>query len=73
MRKMILVSLFCLSACQAAGPFAAQKPDPCPLTKLDTRKQEELCHHFAGEDPYDAARKAYIEKQLRDLNCGLFF
>ena len=28
------------------------------------------CNHFAGEEPYDAERAAYLRKTLRELKCG---
>ena len=29
----------------------------------------EGCWHFAGEEPYDAARRAEINRALSELNC----
>lgn len=28
------------------------------------------CGHFAGEEAYDEERRAYIEKQVKDLSCN---
>lgn len=28
-----------------------------------------MCEHWAGEEPYDAARRAEIDGNLRDLRC----
>lgn len=28
------------------------------------------CDHFRGEEPYDAERRAYLEKSIRDLCTG---
>ena len=66
--KKFFPFILLLSACQAAGP-----PDTCPLTQMDTRRQEEMCRHYAGEEPYDAARKAFLKREMEKLNCGLFF
>ncbi len=27
------------------------------------------CNHFAGEEPYDAERAAYLNKTIRELKC----
>jgi hypothetical protein len=28
------------------------------------------CNHFAGEEPYDAERAAYLRKTIRELKCA---
>lgn len=72
MQKIFLVGCLVmgLTACQTIDTKPAET---CPLTKLDTQAQEEQCRHFAGEDPYDAARAEFIKKKMVELNCGLFF
>lgn len=65
---LLLLCVFALSAC------AAKEPDKCPLTPLDVKgRQEELCKHFAGEEPYNAERAAFLKQKMEELNCGLFF
>ncbi|MCS6624882.1 hypothetical protein N0B44_18360 [Roseibacterium beibuensis] len=32
-------------------------------------ERAKMCEHWAGEEPYDAARRAEIERNLRDLRC----
>ena len=32
-------------------------------------ERAEMCEHWAGEEPYDDARRAEIERNLRDLRC----
>ena len=29
------------------------------------------CNHFMGEEPYDEARRAYLDRALRELRCNL--
>lgn len=28
------------------------------------------CNHFAGEEPYDPERAAFLKKTIRELKCG---
>lgn len=32
-------------------------------------ERAEMCVHFAGEEPYDDARRAEIDRNLADLRC----
>lgn len=32
-------------------------------------ERAEMCAHWSGEEPYDAARRAGIDRNLRDLRC----
>ncbi len=32
-------------------------------------ERAEMCAHWSGEEPYDDARRAEIERNLRDLRC----
>ena len=32
-------------------------------------ERAEMCEHWAGEEPYDAARRAEIDRYLNDLRC----
>lgn len=37
------------------------------VTRFVERAQ--MCEHWAGEEPYDAARRAEIDRNLNDLRC----
>ena len=37
------------------------------VTRFVARAQ--MCEHWMGEEPYDAARRAEIERNLNDLRC----
>ena len=41
--------------------------DSDALTRFIERA--EMCEHFAGEEPYDDARRAEIDRNLRELRC----
>lgn len=47
---------------------AARKTAPADVGAYMDRA--EGCWHFAGEEPYDAARRAEIERALSELNCS---
>lgn len=64
--QILFMTLF-LASCQAT------EPDKCPLTPLDTSKTEELCRHYAGEEPYNAERAAFLKRKMEELNCGFYF
>jgi hypothetical protein len=32
-------------------------------------ERAEMCEHWAGEEPYDDARRAEIDRNLNDLRC----
>lgn len=32
-------------------------------------ERAEMCEHFAGEEPYDDARRAEIDRNLNELRC----
>ena len=32
-------------------------------------ERAEMCNHWAGEEPYDDARRAEIDRNLNDLRC----
>lgn len=49
----VMVLLMTLSACTQSFPG---KPD-------EKRTSAYLCNHFAGEEPYDADRAAFLGKQ----------
>jgi hypothetical protein len=58
----VLVTAALLSAC---APVAAQSGDP--VTALQSRL--ELCEHIAGEEPYDAQRRAALTRAFQE-NCA---
>jgi hypothetical protein len=33
-------------------------------------EQRELCEHFLGEEPYDAERRKFLEKRVRETCTG---
>lgn len=46
----------------------------CASTYSDTAvtrfvERAEMCDHWAGEEPYDDARRAEIDRNLNDLRC----
>lgn len=47
---------------------AARKTAPADVGAYMDRA--EGCWHFAGEEPYDAARRAEIERALSELHCS---
>ena len=47
---------------------AARKTVPADVGAYMDRA--EGCWHFAGEEPYDAARRAEIDRALTDLRCA---
>lgn len=50
-----------------ASPAAVPPPDPAAeVSRL--AKRIEACEHFAGEEPYDAARAAELRQQV-EANC----
>jgi len=61
-----------LSPCQAEtakDPLAELKAGlPPPVAALIERIVD--CEHWGGEEPYDAARRAEINKAVKELRCG---
>lgn len=73
MQKYLAILLIVLlTACQTVDPLAKPKQDPCPLTHLDTRKQQQMCEHYAGENPYDKERAEFLDRKMKELNCELY-
>lgn len=66
----LLLSLLLLVSCQTVLP---KKEENCPLTQLDTKETEEMCRHFADEEPYDAERAAFLKRKMQELNCEFYF
>lgn len=62
MRMLSLaVAAAVLSGCASASPSGDA------VAKFIERA--EMCEHWMGEEPYDAARRAEIDRNLRDLRC----
>ncbi len=53
-----------VSASAAAAATAAL---PGPVQAFVARRAQ--CQHWAGEEPYDAARRAQIDRAVRRLRC----
>jgi hypothetical protein len=55
----------------AAALALAGCADPTWSDDAVTRfvERAEICGHWMGEEPYDDARRAEIEKALRELRC----
>lgn len=62
----LAVALAALAGCATASGGQRQASDP--VQALIARA--ELCQHFADEEPYDAARRAEINKAFADNRCG---
>jgi hypothetical protein len=60
----ILAGVF---ACAATVAQAAVPAVPAEVTSLVGRIQ--TCVHFGGEEPYDKARAAEIDKAMDDAKC----
>jgi len=41
---------------------------PRPVAAFVERRAD--CNHWTGEEPYDAPRRAEIERAIRDLRCA---
>ncbi|MDI6623397.1 MAG: hypothetical protein QME55_01595 [Brevundimonas sp.] len=61
MRKLVLASALAVSGCATAS----YSDDA--VTRFVERA--EMCEHWAGEEPYDDARRAEIDRALNDLRC----
>jgi len=48
----------------------AGDPKPFPTEVTTFMVDRDGCDHFRGEEPYDAERRAYLEKSIRDLCTG---
>lgn len=56
---LVVTMLTFLAACQTAP---TQNP----------QERRELCEHFAGEEPYDVERAAYLNEMYEKLDCREF-
>jgi hypothetical protein len=59
MRVLILGAALALTGCATYSDTA--------VTRFVERA--EMCGHWAGEEPYDDARRAEIERNLHELRC----
>jgi hypothetical protein len=65
-----------LPGAKAAEPLdlppsnASTDPTPFPTEVTRFMVDRDGCDHFRGEEPYDAERRAYLEKSIRDLCTG---
>lgn len=64
---MILTMLLAMAG---EAPTFRQRLDamPRPVVKFVERRAD--CNHWTGEEPYDAPRRAEIERAIRDLRCA---
>jgi hypothetical protein len=69
--RLLAALLFLLPVAAAAAPeddlVAMTKSLPRDVRVFLDRKSE--CHHWAGEEPYDAARGNEIERAIARLKC----
>ena len=70
-----MIELLALAAMQAAAPDAEVAAlrarvarQPPSVREFVARRAE--CNHWAGEESYDAARRAEIERALAGLRCA---
>ena len=61
MRPLVLASALAVTGCATAS----YSDDA--VTRFVERA--EMCAHWAGEEPYDDARRAEIDRNLTDLRC----
>lgn len=64
---MILTMLLALAG-EAATLRQRLDAMPRPVAKFVERRAD--CNHWTGEEPYDAPRRAEIERAIRDLRCA---
>lgn len=66
-RKTVALSLSLLaqSWALAAEPQQALPPDVARFIE-----RRDLCDHFRGEEPYDAERREFLEKRMRQYCTG---
>ena len=64
MRVVVVV----VGALAVAWPVMAQPRLPDDVLRFIERR--DACDHFRGEDPYDAARRRFLEQQTRRFCLG---
>lgn len=64
---IVLVGAAAIASAEPDQVQALQKGMPKPVAKLISRIVE--CNHWAGEEGYDAARRAEIRKAVSALRC----
>lgn len=65
MKALELSVLMFTSAAAAAQAAPSLPPDVAEFVE-----RRDLCDHFRGEEPYDAERKAFLEKTIVELCTG---
>ena len=72
MKTWILPMLLLTSAC-VAGPwkdfYGDVRPALIPREVRDFIIDAQGCAHFSGEEPYDAERAAFLQKNIEEM-CG---
>ena len=66
-----MISLFLLASATDMDDVAVRAQiarAPKPVQSLVDRR--EGCTHFAGEEPYDAARRRYLNRMFKELRCS---
>ncbi|HEY7810388.1 MAG TPA: hypothetical protein VIA98_08415 [Allosphingosinicella sp.] len=65
----LMLALTAPPADVASQPLrAAVDASPKAVAKFIARRAN--CNHFLGEEPYDKARAAELNKAIRELRCG---
>jgi hypothetical protein len=64
MRKSLVAVLLGLASLASHG----QRTLPPDVARFVQRR--DLCDHFRGEEPYDAERRAFLEKRMREFCTG---
>jgi hypothetical protein len=59
--SLLLAAISCLSA---------QAQSALPADVLRFAERRDLCDHFRGEDPYDAARRKFLEASTKRFCTG---
>jgi predicted lipoprotein len=62
------LALFLALASSAPSASAQQVPLPKDVARFVERR--DLCDHFRGEEPYDAERREFLEKRMRQYCKG---
>lgn len=72
MRKRLLGLALLVPALSAMGEEdgLARLTRGQPRDVVSVAKRAEICHHMAGEEPYDAARGREIARTLNRYRCG---
>jgi hypothetical protein len=66
--RLATVSLVLLLPAGDAWRAAALETVPADVARFVERR--DLCDHFRGEEPYDAARRKFLEAKTREFCAG---